>query len=443
MNRRMVDTLIVGGGPAATAVLLAAARCGALGELARAGLAIAEAGPRLGAGALSRYDIHSDSTARTFLAGVAGHPDALVAAVADGDAGRAIAALPADGSVHLKLVASFLDALGAALDASARAAGAHVMTGHRVVTLRREQFFWVACLQAEGCAPLTVVARQVVIATGGVQSPAQAEAVPTVAGKLGPLCGSRLMLSDTLLADGGIAALSAQLAGVTRPRVTVLGGSTSALAAARLVLDSDVGARMAAGALALVHRRQLRPFYRSAQAALADGFSDFGAHDICPVSGFVYRLGGARLAARELVLHALKIGGRRPDRRLRLVRPAASERGLRALEDAHVVVAATGYRPRGLPVTSESGAPIRLHADGPGAAHMVDGACRVLDEAGVPLPGLFGIGLAAGFVPHGPLGGEASFAGQANGLWLWQNDIGDLIVRQLRENASVTNREVA
>jgi hypothetical protein len=41
---------------------------------------------------------------------------------------------------------------------------------------------------------------------------------------------------------------------------------------------------------------------------------------------------------------------------------------------------------------------------------------------------LFAIGLAAGFVPHGKLGGEPSFRGQANGLWLWQSDVGGMIV---------------
>ena len=51
-----------------------------------------------------------------------------------------------------------------------------------------------------------------------------------------------------------------------------------------------------------------------------------------------------------------------------------------------------------------------------------------MDSHGNPIPGLFGIGLAAGFVPHGKLGGEPSFSGQANGLWLWQNDVGSIIV---------------
>jgi len=57
----------------------------------------------------------------------------------------------------------------------------------------------------------------------------------------------------------------------------------------------------------------------------------------------------------------------------------------------------------------------------------VDNDCRVMDASGNPLPHLFAIGLAAGFVPYGKLGGEPSFRGQANGLWLWQNDVGALI----------------
>ena len=49
----------------------------------------------------------------------------------------------------------------------------------------------------------------------------------------------------------------------------------------------------------------------------------------------------------------------------------------------------------------------------------------------IAIAALAGIGLAAGFVPWGKLGGEASFVGQANGLWLWQNDVGMMIVDQL------------
>jgi len=34
-------------------------------------------------------------------------------------------------------------------------------------------------------------------------------------------------------------------------------------------------------------------------------------------------------------------------------------------------------------------------------------------------------------VPWGALGGESSFSGQANGLWLWQNDVGLMIIDQV------------
>jgi hypothetical protein len=50
------------------------------------------------------------------------------------------------------------------------------------------------------------------------------------------------------------------------------------------------------------------------------------------------------------------------------------------------------------------------------------------DAAGQVVPGAYGIGLAAGFVPWGALGGEPSFRGNANGLWLWQNNVGQMIV---------------
>ena len=62
---------------------------------------------------------------------------------------------------------------------------------------------------------------------------------------------------------------------------------------------------------------------------------------------------------------------------------------------------------------------------------MFDRHCRIVAADGQPVPDAYGIGLAAGFVPWGALGGEASFVGQANGLWLWQNDVGLMIVDQV------------
>ena len=207
------------------------------------------------------------------------------------------------------------------------------------------------------------------------------------------------------------------------------------MAAAALILKAAPALPLGARGLALYHRRPLRPFYRSAEEAHADGFTDFGAEDICPLSGFVYRLGGFRLEARELVLRMLSVGGRVPDPRMALRRIGGGDDA--AIRDelarADVVIGALGYRPRALPLFDAEGQRIMLAADAGSRPRLVDQQCRVVDAEGRPVPGVYGIGLASGHVPEGKLGGEASFSGKANGLWLWQNAIGQMIVEQLLE----------
>ena len=272
--------------------------------------------------------------------------------------------------------------------------------------------------------------RALVIATGGHQ-PLDRLAAQQVAGeRLVDLAGDRLLQSDGALTLGGYAQIAGLLAGKRAPRIAVVGGSTSALTTIALLLKGSPALPLGAGGITLLHRRPLRPFYHSVEAAQAEGFTDFGPDDICPVSGFVYRLAGFRLEARELVLRMLGVDGRQPDPRAAPQRTAGDDPRARAIgREADRVVAALGYRPVALPLTGAGGRPRALAADA--GKPMVDRHCRVLDARGAAVPGLYGIGLAAGFVPWGALGGEASFSGQANGLWLWQNDVGGMIVDQL------------
>jgi hypothetical protein len=172
----------------------------------------------------------------------------------------------------------------------------------------------------------------------------------------------------------------------------------------------------------------LRIFYPNVEAALADGYTEFGPDDICPISGRVFRLSGFRLDSRELIMRARGIGGRPAEPRLQLHRLGVDDAAsLELLDNADLVIAALGYRPRALPIFDEAGERVLLQSETGPQARLVDNYCRVADAKGDPLPHLFAIGLAAGFVPYGKLGGEKSFRGQANGLWLWQNDVGALI----------------
>ncbi len=424
---------IIGGGPAGTAVLTAASKAGKLAALAESGLVIVERSDVVGGGELGRYAITSDSTAQTFLTAVVDNPYPEIAALADHPAARTVRNFTDALGVPLVDAGPLLRATGDALAGIVTRHGGAVLTGHEATGAQRTaDGLWRITLRNTATGrEFEQLSRAIVVATGGAQALDRMAAQRVAGVPLLATAGERLVASDAVLALGGMARIADAVRGKRAPRIAVVGGSTSALATIALLLKTQPAFPFGAGAVTLLHRRPLRPFYHSAEAAHADGFTDFGADDICPVSGFVYRLGGFRLEARELVLRMLGIGGRVPDPRVALHRISgdddATARAL--LGDADLVVAALGYRPHALPLADADGRRIALAADQ--GAPMVDRHCRVIGADGSVLAGAYGIGLAAGFVPWGRLGGEPSFRGQANGLWLWQNDVGLMIVDQL------------
>lgn len=432
------SALIVGGGPAGTALLTAATKQDRLVELARNGLAVVERDAVLGRGAIGNYAITSDSSAETFLTAVKDNAHGAIAALEDTISGQEIA-LYKGGNIGVPLhrTTPFLEATGAQLGAIVAQNGGVVATRSEVIEARRTpDGLWAATVRNLVTGNERVMrADSLVIATGGYQARENIACEQVAGTPLGELAGERLMLGDDFLALGGVERLRDRIADARAPRIAIVGGSTSAMAAAALILKAAPALPLGAGALTLHHRRPLRPFYPSVEAAHADGFTDFGPEDICPVSGFVYRLAGFRLEARELILRMLGIGGRAPDPRMALCPIDAHTAD--AIRNADVVIGALGYRPRAIPLYDAEGARITLMADTPGRPRLVDQQCRVIDAEGRPVPGVYGIGLASGHVPDGKLGGESSFTGKANGLWLWQNDIGLMIVDQLM----ASNRE--
>jgi dTDP-4-amino-4,6-dideoxygalactose transaminase len=438
------STLLIGGGPAGTALLTAAAKANKLGQLAASGLAVVERSGGLGAGELAHYAIRSDTTAETFLSAIRDNPEPALAALVDHPAATAVARHIGALGAPLAQAGDLLATTGQRLAEIVTANGGTLLTRHFAVSARRTpEGLWATTLQDETGGTREVLSRHIVIATGGHMRADLVQGAPIAGATLGHLAGDRLVIADTVMRVGGLEALAQRIDGVRAPRIVIVGGSTTALASAVRLLKADPALPLGAGAITVMHRRPLRPFYVSRDAAFADGFTDFTDDDICPVSGFVYRLAGFRLESRELVLRALAIGGRAPDPRLALFRlDQHDDQAARALlAGADLVIGATGYRPRALPLFDTDGAPIALCAQGNGP--MVDRDCRVLAADGTIVPGAFGIGLAAGFVPWGKLGGEPSFRGNANGLWLWQNDVGQMIVDQVLEGVAADRSQQA
>lgn len=422
---------IIGGGPAGLAPLLAAHRRGRLASLLQEGVTVVERSDGLGAGTIGRWCINSDSTGFTFADCLAGPPDSELAALRSHPLTQELLQA-GDGTVPLRRAAEFLALVGQAMnEVIAASPKGRVLKGYRAISTQRTTTGWRTLIQdVRTGGERTIDSRNVVLATGASQ-PAERLRSEMVAGvNLVERCGKKLVQSGDVLNTAGFAATAGRLGRLGRPaRVAIIGGSTSAASVAHTLLNHLPGVRFGPGGVAILHRRELRIFYPNADAALADGYTEFGPDDICPVSGRVFRLAGFRLDSRALIMRARGIGGRPPEPRLLLHRLGSDDAAaLRLLDQADLVIAALGYRPHALPVFDEVGRRVSLLSETGPQARLVDDRCRVMDGSGSPLPHLFAIGLAAGFVPRGKLGGEPSFRGQANGLWLWQSDVGGLIV---------------
>lgn len=445
--------LIVGAGPGGLAPLLAAAHDGCLQDLLDGGVTILERGDTVGCGDLGRYAIRSDSAAEAFLDVVRRTTDPHLAALQDHRIVASIAAATG-GSVPLKQAADFLKIVGTTICriVASSPRGSVYRDRSALFTRRTASGLWKTRVRCEITGVETdLLSRSLVLATGAHQPESRLRTELVAGTPLLPLYKDKLVQTGQIFTPEGAARFAERLRSVAHPKVVVVGGSTSAGAAARLMLHEMKDVAFDHGSVTLMHRRPLRIFYTTAADALAEGYTDFGPQDICPISGRVYRLAGFRLDTREMIMGALGIGGRPADHRLRLHRldeadasntPTESDTR-RLLDEADLIVAALGYRPRALPVFSEDNRRIPLSAESDAMQPMVDGESRVLDQDGIPIDGIYGIGLASGLVPYGSLGGEESFRGQANSLWLWQHDIGLKIAKAVIQATSVAKSEDA
>jgi hypothetical protein len=432
---RTFGTVIIGGGPAGMAVLFAAARDGALDDLLNRGLAIVESKPALGAGRLGRYAIKSDTAADGFLdclrsarvdtlTALLNHPAALTLSMA----GHRPAPL-ADAAELAQLAGDVLRQIIVSHPACA------VFSPYTATAIRKSaDGSWKTALKNTFGAQLFLTSANAVLATGAGQPKARLLDEQVGGEHLIARWGAKTIQSGDVLKTGGVARVARTLAGVDAPKIAIIGGGASAASVAHLLLTRLPPATLQAGAMSLLHRSKWRLAYETAEQALADGYDDFGPADICPVSGRVHRRGGLRLQARELIAQARGLGGRRTETRLHLHAlqqqdPAA----IQILDAADLIITAFGYRPNAIKVKDCQGAPVELLCHSSAQAPLVDAQCRVLDLAAKPLPGLFGIGLAAGFVPNGA--GEPGFSGQVNELTFWQTAAAPPILAALLSNA--------
>jgi len=407
-----------------------AAQHGLLANWLSQGVAIIDRQDRLG-GSLGRYAINSDSLGGSYLEflDAPALPDCL-RRLRDDPVTREMTQYR-DGFPPLPLVDRFMRSIGMAIEtmlADQPAATYHRRTEARALQLRRDGLVTAETVLADGSRRM-LAARSAVIALGGRQPSAEQTLLP---GLTLAACRPRNVVpSDHLLSHPGLDEAAHLLATAGRRRIVVLGGSHSAYSAAWALLRLPAAARLAPGQIVIVQRRPPRVFYPSRDDAVADLYPVVEG-DVCPRTQRVNRLGGLRGNGRDIWRQIAQRPQTMPEPRVvSLPLRQFSAAALRfAIEEAALVIPAFGYRAATLPIFDPEGRCLELSADRNGAA--VGDDCRILLANGRALPNVFGIGLGSGYRPSGSMGGEPNFEGQANSLWLYQNDIGAVIYQAIQ-----------
>jgi hypothetical protein len=425
---RQFSTIIVGGGPGGLGPLVAAAQAGALEDWLDRGIALVERGDRLG-GSLGRFGIASDSLGGSYLECLeAPNLSAPLRPLRDHAITREME-LYRHGFPPLELVDRWMGLLGRAL--------ATMIEDHPASRLFTRATATGVRLRADGSVAvdierdgeaMTLGAPAVVLALGGRQSWRERLIAPGL--RLADCRLRHVMPSDRLLERDGLAEADAILAAATDRKVVILGGSHSAYAAAWALLQLPGAARLGPGQIEILQRRPPVIFYPDTETAASDLYP-VRPGDICPRTGRVHRMGGLRGFGRDMWRQISGRPGVISDSRVGTGALTRLPSGLlqAMLEEATLVVACFGYGSITLPVFDQAGERLALAADDglPGVGET----CRLALRDGRTIDRLFGIGLGTGYRLPVSMGGEPNFDGQANSLWLYQNDIGATIHREI------------
>jgi len=357
-----VGVQILGFGPAALGVFVAADRLGLLDSLLATGVLVLEREPTFDqmTRRLFPWQVRTNSLGREFVDGLAraGRFGELLA-----DPAIASLALSTE-IVHMSRVHRFMAGLAEATRRVLVESGNSPRFGVSVRAV--EQLPGGGFLTRDAAGRIIAMSDSVVLAVGAAE-------VPRTPPTGGPVIHSGRVLRQEL---GEVA--SAVGSGRS---IRIVGDSHSAFSVVDL-LSRELGDRMRVGQGHILVR-QVRRFFRDVAAARRAG-EPVGDGDVCPESGKVNRFDGLRgdaLAAYERIVSG-------QDRRF-VLRHAGAD--LSDLEQPAITIQASGYRARFVRIAQPTGEPLVCRsADG---GPETDSRCRVLGADGRRVSGLYALGL--------------------------------------------------
>ncbi len=446
-SSRIFGYAVAGFGPAGCGFLLHAIKSNAIESLVDQGLVIIDRSSTPGPGKVGDYQLTGNSLSRAFLDCV---DDPALAWLFDD-------LLESEPSIKqlraLEYEAPPLDIVGRFLRMMAKTTIDYLVEEHDVPVLletdidrlqRRAEGHYVLNLRCRRSGKaLAISARNVISALGGRQSMKVVEETEVAPGIALGTSTDHLMVSDTFLMMTDEEIRSAiPIRNGEAADIVVVGGSHSAIS----TVDRLCQALAPAGLkrLTMLHASPLRLYYASAEEARADNYPFLDPEDICAMSGRVNRFGGLRYRSLDVAKSILKTGGM-PEHDveihwmpLKLTDQATITTTLR---QAPAVIACMGYQANLPPLIDDLGGDIPL-CNWPRGVE-VDESGRVMTVCQGPLQGLYAIGIGSTLLRRSEaIGGEPSFRGVADGVWLYHNHGGRVILDTLMSHQSKQRKNI-
>lgn len=420
------ENLIIGGGPAGTGLLLKAMKDGTLLELLDLGIAVIEKSDNLLKGSIINYQIHSDTLSDAFLECLEGMTENYID----------ISTLRGEiefvntykgKSIPLNYLSGLLNKIGLLLYSVINDhPKCRVLLNTEVLKIEETESGYLTVHLNN--IPALLTANKIILASGGKSI--GLDDLKDDYGKRLSLTdfGAKMFHSDKLLKGE----LEASLASLVKPNfnVVILGSSHSAFSSAYYLLHKYEDDLFGRDSIKIYCNRKPKIFFATKEEAIQMNYLEFTEDDFCPVTNRLYRLAGLRMKSRELFMEMEGMYADKHEERVILkYNNEAKERILNDLMEADLIILALGYKFNFIPIYNRQGQQIRLIGEVTG--RWVNQECALLDAENQVIPNIFAVGLASGYIPGGKLGGEPSFKGQTNGIWYYQNVIGEIVLEKL------------
>lgn len=423
------DTIIIGGGPAGTGLLLKSIKDGLNNSFIKGRIALIEKTDFLIKGNITNYQINSDTLSDVFLECLQGDTNSILELIELKSEIGHIQSFTGK-SIPLPKLDNYYIKLGKLLKDKLEKTGKcdFYMNTHAEKIIQKDQGEFEVSISNQN---KTITAKHIVIASGGIPKSINQENFLFPNLILYEQFKNKMILSDMLLKTGIPDNLKTQLQ--RNSNVVILGGNHSAFSAAHFLLNSESKDFFAENSIKIYCKTKPKLYYNSSEEAIDEGYTEFTQNDICPVTNKLFRLAGLRMDGRALYIQMLGLGNSELEKRVSL--NILNDNNLdfeKDLKQASIIIVAIGYAFNMLPVENCLGEKIEFKGELDN--HWVNENSELLDSNKKKIPNLYAMGLGTGFIPKDELGGEPSFEGQTNGIWYYQNALAKRIIDNIEKS---------